>query len=460
MEDLCSSIADSFNYNSTGCSVNIYALSSPPCPDNQVVPNATRVDRTDRLILVSLLPEHTTSTSAEKPNNGMFVFGLALSEYIVTRDTAREALIYVEKIDTSGYSPNKDEVEKGFRPPSISRAVVLGYLRYAQQTIQAETVAVHLFARAQPAYLFCGSEQNTRKNTLSDRSLLKWWMKVLGTLTPLSPTRTDPLAAFLYVPGEDQTSMRDVWTVGQASQSVKWTWGLAARDSARAVAVMPRFPDDARTKVLAEYSDATTTVGDVKELLALTGECRGRVSGFFSVKVKEAEDAQSDSSPALLPALESRTEFDALQRQLMKLDFGTREAALISSRNLEMELDAMAAPWAVIGAVAGDTSIQATHPPSHNSLSINNAQSMVKRKPGSVQSLVKPVSTENVVDKVPHTVQNLVKRKSTTNSGPGIGAKSQQALTTSEDPGQDNTQPLKRPNNDAILSEGNKKPKP
>ncbi|OMH78382.1 hypothetical protein AX774_g8227 [Zancudomyces culisetae] len=103
-------------------------------------------------------------------------------------EKTRRIVIYIEKVDSSGYgnekAPNiKDEQKR----PSLGyvRALIVGYLEYAIKykyntayNKDIENVLVYTFARAQPEYLFANSKKNIRnKRILEGSELVKWWTR-------------------------------------------------------------------------------------------------------------------------------------------------------------------------------------------------------------------------------------------------------------------------------------------
>ncbi|KAI8585390.1 histone acetylation protein-domain-containing protein [Geranomyces variabilis] len=417
----------------------IFTLSSPPRNAASVLPNCPDAVATDRLLL---LAQASSMSSPPSSNPAVFISALRVTEYA----TPAQTHIHIAKLDTSGHHTNA----------SLARALAAAYISHATaaafSSSVTSTITIHVFARAQPAYLFPGSEHNTAKHALSDRALLKWWA---GTLVAaVATTAAASATAHLYVPGETTRSMRDVWAAccsaptatAISAPPIAWEWGLAPCASnaggaanARAVLadqrardVVVRFPDDARTKVLESHADADTTVAELQDMLALTGECNGRLSGFFQVELRGCEQKTStDKSSAPSPSSSwpgmTREAFEAAERFLMGLEFARLEDAVRSSRLLEehltssgitpMNIDVHPAP-------AHTKSLQQHSSPVMSSDKCKQPaddaepaviQSLVKRKEApatkSVQGLVKRAKPSMGAE--PALVQNLVKRKAT-----------------------------------------------
>lgn len=126
-----------------------------------------------------------TKSSPSLPPTLTPVLLVALEANVYTVPTTSTTLIYISKMDTTG-----------FPAPSPSRpyakTVVASFLAHylAEETRPTRAVQVHLFARAQPQYLFpdSGTEPG-RKKMLGSGQLCKWWRTVLEEVAP------DPLAA-------------------------------------------------------------------------------------------------------------------------------------------------------------------------------------------------------------------------------------------------------------------------
>ncbi|KAJ3180439.1 hypothetical protein HDU87_001948 [Geranomyces variabilis] len=418
-------------------SLRIFTLSSPPRSATSVLPNCPDAVATDRILLLAQASSSSTSSLATP---AVFISALRATEYLTPSHTH----IHIAKLDTSGYHERA----------SLARALAAAYISHTTAAAFSPSitsaVSIHVFARAQPAYLFPGSEHNTAKRALSDRALLKWWV---GTLAGAVATTTAAASAnaHLYVPGETMRSLRDVWAACSATTTttaldlprIAWEWGLApcvsdvngagnataALDQQRARDVVVRFPDDARTKVLDSHADAETTVAELQDMLALTGECTGRLSGFFQVELRSIDNGDSSlsapSAASAWPPALTRAAFDAAERFLMGLEFATLEDAVRSSRLLQEHLTSAGSTpmtFDVHPAPAGSEPSQQHSLPAKVSEKCKQPadaaepaaiQSFVKRKDApttnSVQNLVKRAKPAMGVE--PALVQNLVKRK-------------------------------------------------
>ncbi|KAJ3292522.1 hypothetical protein HK104_005220 [Borealophlyctis nickersoniae] len=443
---LVDSIATALSSTSGLTTHTIYTLVTTAYEDAPLFPS-TPTTRRDRLVLIT--------TAEPSDDSQVFTFGMAVSEFTVSEaagNSPPRTLMYIEKIDSTGF---------GTRPPpttSMSRAVVLGYVRYMAATCASPNLSVHVFARAQPQYLFPGSAQNPAKRVLSERALVKWWMKTLSAVDVARREENDDthrLRGFWFVPGESELSMRDVAAVGAApGGNVVWTWGWPWDASAAASSVVPRFPDDAKTKVLdyggddgGSEEEKKRTVEEFQELLQTTGECGfGRVSGFFTLPLRNALP-DGFVPPKNEEGAVSKKELDNVQRLLMAQKFSSKEEALNGTSAIITLLKTLT-PTAIRSVSIPQMTQERTPPSPAPASSISSIQNLVKPKSSPSQStppvlndlqgLVKkksaaaaaaPVIVNNIqglIKKKPappvvNNVQGLLKRKATTAPAQGTG---------------------------------------
>ncbi|KAJ3044459.1 hypothetical protein HDV00_001886 [Rhizophlyctis rosea] len=406
-------------------------------PDKSLLPNHTAT-RKDTIILVSSLPEtNTFPTSPSVPET--FVFGMYAIQYTLTEPEPR-TIHYIEKIDTTAFGPV-------FPPPapSLARATVRGYVSHALSiaAFTGHEASIHVFARPQPQYLFPDSAKHpSTKRVLSEPALIRWWIRTLSaTSDELSPSPTLTQRKYWCIPGEDERTATKIAFATLPEGTDGWTWGWPYDVQSNAKAVIPRFPDDAKTKVLKNLDGEVgkVTVKEFEELLQTTGECGfGRISGFLTLVVtptaaSEAGDELGSSNTggvAGVPVKEFRTAMQAL----MKGDYSTQDLAASSTGRVAQVLDGLG------GVVVRDVLITraAPIPPVVEGLSpaggtsVNNLQGLVTRRAtgaGDVQALVKSTKTSGDAGKpVVSSVQGLVKRKSSTSAPPSAPINDLQSL--------------------------------
>ncbi|KAH8556705.1 histone H3-K56 acetyltransferase [Umbelopsis sp. PMI_123] len=182
-----------------------------------------------RLILIA----HQT-TGTESP---AFVCGMEVMEYKEKTTDQTPSLAYISKVDTTGYKA----------PAPITSLLVKSYLA------THSNCTTHIFARAQPQYLFHRSVENPSKHTQSDRGLISWWLRAIGG----APFLTQ-LDAWWCIPGVDdqEIAKRETRVTHDLKLGrVKWHYGYSYDDNADPKAVIPKFPDDAKARLLKSYAN-------------------------------------------------------------------------------------------------------------------------------------------------------------------------------------------------------------
>ncbi|KAI9499750.1 histone acetylation protein-domain-containing protein [Coemansia spiralis] len=288
--------------------------------------------------------------------------------------------VCIQKLDTTG------ELSK--RMP-LARVLVSGYLRSLRRykaALNVPSVGIHLFARAQPEYLFAKSQKNPGKHILGDLALIKWWQNTVQfALTYAKPAaqhntsngldRGDSTSATAYCVIPGSAASEATWFLGRcdgndnsnmklpvecskqqnqqntfsASPSVRWIWGLPYIGSVRAHDCVLQFPDDPITRLLAEPHSDLWSVAMLLEMLSVSEECgSGHRTAYFSASLPLAPTASTSSPP--LPARRIATadqgsiSFEDYDNVLIALfdhemDFSNTKAALASSARLAEVLD-------------------------------------------------------------------------------------------------------------------------
>jgi hypothetical protein len=264
-----------------------------------------------RLILVS------TETTG-------FLCGLETYEYILSKEGEKDShIIYISKVDTTTTSTNY----KG-----LTGRVVQAYI-----SSLPPATSIFVFARAQPQYLFAKSAENKCKAVLSDRDLVSWWLSVLNKV-PRKCT------GWWSVPGIDDMSSALIeigarkrgWT---SSDKIKWNYGTSYASDAEASLVIPRFDDDAKSRLLKSTAedDDKLTVADFWNLLAIGEECgSGKITGFFELKLDdnmaEEEQGQKEEKKSNLK------NFTVFWNKFMSLDFSSEESIIQSTTTAKKDV--------------------------------------------------------------------------------------------------------------------------
>ncbi|KAL8660884.1 MAG: hypothetical protein Q9202_006116 [Teloschistes flavicans] len=237
----------------------IHHLSTPPTPSPAIysappaqVPEKTKCE------------SHFLSVSTPHNHSQIQLFALEVLIYITTTLTT----IFVSKADSTGYI-HLLKIPKG-TPSPLRRisSIFLSHLVESHQRRDRQLV-VSLFARAQDQYLFPGSIENSGKHVLDDRGLIKWWCRVLEPVLQSSPSKRNASTAkaYLRVPGCDLHEHLSFFPPHvRRSPTLRAQWH-ASRDpllllnrpaNAPERCLIPRFPDDPKSRFVDELDDELT----------------------------------------------------------------------------------------------------------------------------------------------------------------------------------------------------------
>jgi regulator of Ty1 transposition protein 109 len=198
----------------------------------------------------------------------------ALEARVYTLPNKATTMVYISKVDSSGYSA----LPARYKPPAITSCLTRSFLRYylSQQTRPTPRVFCHLFARAQKQYLFANSSDGGEKKVLSGLGLCKWWRNVFervatelqqettaGTQDVESPDR---IQLQCWLPGAEPAEAKNMMgSTGDSSAShLTWSYNppfgdtqatpmYNPEDTVRQLAyLIPRFEDDPKARYLDE----------------------------------------------------------------------------------------------------------------------------------------------------------------------------------------------------------------
>ncbi|RJE18620.1 DNA damage response protein [Aspergillus sclerotialis] len=253
----------------------------------------------------------------------IIIFGMEVLVYT----TAHLTTVFISKADSTGFL----HLLKAPRKVSLLRLISTTFLSFLVRTRQREGVrlVLSLFARSQNQYLFPGSIKNAEKHVLDDRGLIKWWCRALdpilreyepesthgseGPLDQTTESAKSSATAFLIIPGCDKFETRSFFPPSAKSDDKihpRWVNSypreqLCRKPDAPPRCLVPRFPDDPKTRFLIDLDDElpepTETGGSGEnsgqwlsvrsldqfwELMSFRQECSaGRLVGFLWVVV-------------------------------------------------------------------------------------------------------------------------------------------------------------------------------
>ncbi|KAJ5958738.1 histone H3-K56 acetyltransferase [Penicillium vulpinum] len=248
----------------TGVEITVRHVSSTPTPCEALFAAAP-----GQLSEPTFCENHFLSVSIDSNDDGeTIIFGMEVMVY----NTAHLTTIFVSKADSTGFL----HLLKLPRKVSVLRLVSNTFLSFLARTRQRPGVrlVISLFARAQNQYLFPGSIENAEKHVLDDRGLIKWWCRVLDPIlrehepeSALQETKAldqtveaakASATAYLIVPSCDRFETRNFFPVTaktDAKDRPRWLNSYPLKQlyhdpSAPPRCLVPRFPDDPKTRFL------------------------------------------------------------------------------------------------------------------------------------------------------------------------------------------------------------------
>lgn len=253
----------------TGVEITVRHVSSIPTPCEALFAAAP-----GQVPEPTFCENHFLSISIDsKDQDETIIFGMEVMVY----NTAHLTTIFVSKADSTGFL----HLLKLPRKVSVLRLVSNTFLSFLAQTRQRPGVrlVVSLFARAQNQYLFPGSIENAEKHVLDDRGLIKWWCRALDpilrehepesslqemkALDQTVEAAKASATAYLIVPSCDRFETRNFFPVTaktDAHDRPRWINGYPLKQlyhdpSAPPRCLIPRFPDDPKTRFLIDLDD-------------------------------------------------------------------------------------------------------------------------------------------------------------------------------------------------------------
>ncbi|KAI9265132.1 histone acetylation protein-domain-containing protein [Phascolomyces articulosus] len=380
-----------------GTQFHIYNVRTKSAPSKLFQDKRTTLQH--HLILVTGINTNTVTKNYEQQDQQKqqpkFICGIETDEYeTIDSNGELEKTVYIGKVDTTG-TPEFNGV--------VGR-VIEAYIK------SVSPCTIHVFARSQRQYLFHQSSRNKDKRVLSDRNLLRWWYKVLtrcleeqeqkeekqqtastntttttenkagiigswwkwlksssnetnkftAPATTTTTTNVKKQTGWLSIPSVDD-EQSGWYEIGQKPNSL-WKYGYPYDPNAKAAQVLPRFEDDAKSRLLRTFmkddvkrnQEADDSEGEeegddhddedednseddediddseqmtVKEFwatLGVTEECGHHLAGFFVVQLcgnNRAKDDKPMDKEILQHKEIERDEYTVLWNYFMELSF-------------------------------------------------------------------------------------------------------------------------------------------
>ncbi|CAI7577585.1 unnamed protein product [Penicillium crustosum] len=248
----------------TGVEITVRHVSSTPTPCEALFAAAP-----GQVSEPTFCENHFLSVSINSNDDSeIIIFGMEVMVY----NTAHLTTIFISKADSTGFL----HLLKLPTKVSVLRLVSNTFLSFLARTRQRPGVrlVVSLFARAQNQYLFPGSIENAEKHVLDDRGLIKWWCRVLDPILREHEPESDlretkaldqtveaakaSATAYLIVPSCDRFETRNFFPpTAKTDPQDRPRWlnsyplkQLCHDPSAPPRCLVPRFPDDPKTRFL------------------------------------------------------------------------------------------------------------------------------------------------------------------------------------------------------------------
>ncbi|KAI9486025.1 MAG: H3 K56 histone acetylation protein RTT109 [Benjaminiella poitrasii] len=251
-----------------------------------------------------------------------FLSGLETYEYVLDKKGSEDNvknIVYISKVDTT-------TTLKKYQ--GLTARVVQSYIA----SLPSST-SVFVFARAQSQYLFAKSAENKSKSTLSDRDLVSWWLSVLNRISV-------DCEGWWSVPGIDDVTSALIETGARkrgwkSSENISWHYGTSYTEDDDADLVIPRFDDDAKSRLLKsidqDSGEEKLSVTDFWNLLAFGEECgSGKITGFFELRLQKQDKQQEEKIKERSDI--KNADFTLFWNKLMSLDFHDEESILNSTK--------------------------------------------------------------------------------------------------------------------------------
>lgn len=230
---------------------SLYPLAHIDPSDASALPDAS----------VRVWQEQVLVTAAWKPEDGDERLAYALELYVYTMPDQNAALVYVSKLDTTGYGPRahpqriRAHLSGAYQQaPSITSTLTSAAIDYfasrahwaRADSVAVKHVSVHVLARAQGAYLFPSSAAQANKRVLSDAALIRWWHACLSDVVR-ARHETDHVDAFYMIPGYQRLDSHAIVPLSQGSSvssGAAWHYGhpYSEKGCGRSAGELPPLP--------------------------------------------------------------------------------------------------------------------------------------------------------------------------------------------------------------------------
>lgn len=275
-DTLLKHLDDAFRSIALPFETTVNVVQSIPKKTSSLFPYSPTAYKTwERKILITVSGQVEAEKQAAESNPSPSLLICALEAYVFTIPATLTTVLYISKVDSSGYSPLSPE----YKPPALTTHLLVSFLDYymSPSTRPTPRVYCHLFARAQNQYLFPNSIEGGTKKTLSGLGLCKWWRSVFEktvlTVDNARPgkqsdatMKSETYQLKCWLPGIEAAEAKGMMGVSsnQLPEGVAWSYdapftGKEATalypdhvEFPKLSCVIPRFEDDPKARYLDE----------------------------------------------------------------------------------------------------------------------------------------------------------------------------------------------------------------
>ncbi|KAK9469628.1 histone acetylation protein-domain-containing protein [Lipomyces arxii] len=283
--------------------------------------------------------------------NGIHIFALELmvfsacsvsvgefSKYNGRNNDIDVTTIFIAKADSTGYFSQRNKSHAKLDLAKITAKILETFVQIVSRPDIPSRIC--LFARAQPQYIFPGSAKNDKKHVLSDKQLIKWWLKVLTFLVPTAFSKVHN--ARLHIPGAELSDVRNFFILDPETKQTIWQEGdifcsNGDRESELALSHVPNFPDDPKSRFLdvleTEGRDCTMTVNKFFIELQMRQEfLLGFVTAIIGIEGMAKVDSNNQKSTAFPCAVVDNRAYIRIHDMIVTSDYSTELLAANSTK--------------------------------------------------------------------------------------------------------------------------------
>jgi regulator of Ty1 transposition protein 109 len=200
----------------------------------------------------------------------------ALEAFVFTIPQTASTLIYISKVDSTGYAPTLKTPTP--RQPALTKTLLQAFLTYnlSKETAPTPRVFVQLFARSQNQYLFPNSIEGGAKRVIGGARLCGWWKtlfedvvdETIGRQAPDESQHSRPTYHLTYIlPSYEEAEAKGI--VGRSKKplpaGIEWQYlppyhpstpstlnDLSSGTNLTIASLIPTFSDDPKARFLTE----------------------------------------------------------------------------------------------------------------------------------------------------------------------------------------------------------------